>query len=78
MVSAVSDLFSRNCKQVAQRFTQFGETGAGSAAAAELLDRTIFVVSPATYAKFPAMLDAPPKPDAALRRTTRARQWSKG
>jgi uncharacterized protein (DUF1778 family) len=42
------------------------------AAEEELLDRTIFVVSPAAYSKFLAMLDAPPQPNERLRRTMRA------
>jgi uncharacterized protein (DUF1778 family) len=33
-----------------------------------LLDQTILHVDSATYARFVAMLDAPPRPNAALRR----------
>src|SRR3954454_19104533 len=36
-----------------------------------LLDRTVFAVSPEAYAEFLARLDAPPKPNARLRRTLR-------
>ena len=44
--------------------------GAARRAAEEaLLDRTVFVVSPTAYARFVAMLDAPPKPNDRLRRT---------
>ena len=34
-----------------------------------LLDRTVFVVNPKAYAEFLARLDAPPRPNARLRRT---------
>jgi uncharacterized protein (DUF1778 family) len=33
-----------------------------------LLDRTVFAVSPEAYAEFLARLDAPPKPNARLKR----------
>lgn len=36
-----------------------------------LLDRTVFSVSPETYAAFLARLDAPAQPNEALRRTLR-------
>ena len=50
-----------------------------SAAEAELLDRTLFVVSPQRYSKFLAMLDAQPRPKSALRRTMQATPpWPKG
>lgn len=43
-----------------------------------LLDRTVFLVSPTTYSKFLAMLDAPPQPNERLRRTMQATPpWSK-
>jgi len=34
-----------------------------------LLDQTLFKVSPKVYKEFVARLDAPPKPNAKLRRT---------
>ncbi len=34
-----------------------------------LLDRTVFMVSPKAYAEFVARLDAPPQPNARLRRS---------
>jgi uncharacterized protein (DUF1778 family) len=38
------------------------------AAEEALLDQTVLHVDSATYARFVAMLDAPPRPNAALRR----------
>jgi uncharacterized protein (DUF1778 family) len=44
----------------------------------DLLDQSLFLVSQSTYAKFMAMLDAPAKPNARLRRTMKAAPpWSK-
>lgn len=58
--------------------TDFILSAARRAAEEELLDRTIFVVSPAIYSKFLAMLDAPPRPNERLRRTMQATPpWSK-
>ena len=58
--------------------TDFILSAARRAAEEELLDRTIFVVSPSVFAKFLAMLDAPPKPNERLRRTMKATpSWSK-
>ena len=58
-----------------------GKTRTGAARRAaeeELLGRTIFVVSPTTYSKFLAMLDAPPQANERLRRTMQATPpWSK-
>lgn len=53
-------------------------SAARRAAEEELLARSVFVVSPEAYAKFVAMLDAPPKPSDALRRTMQTTPpWSK-
>jgi uncharacterized protein (DUF1778 family) len=49
--------------------TDFVLEAARHAAEATLLDRTVFAVSPEAYAEFLARLDAPPKPNARLRRT---------
>ena len=49
--------------------TEFVLEAARHAAEATLLDRTVFAVSPEAYAEFLARLDAPPKPNARLRRT---------
>jgi uncharacterized protein (DUF1778 family) len=52
--------------------TDFILSAARRAAEEALLDRALFLVSPAKYGKFLAMLDAPPKPNARLRRTMKA------
>jgi uncharacterized protein (DUF1778 family) len=49
--------------------TDFVLSAARRAAEETLLDRTVFAVDPGTYAKFLARLDAPPKPNARLRRS---------
>ena len=48
------------------------------AAEEALLDRTYFAVDAKAYSKFLAKLDAPPKPNARLRRTMQtAPPWEK-
>lgn len=49
--------------------TDFVLEAARRAAEAALLDRTVFAVSPETYAAFLARLDEAPKPNERLRRT---------
>lgn len=65
-------LIDRAAKASGKTRTDFILGAARRAAEAELLDRTLFVTSPEIYKKFLAMLDAPPKPNEALRRTMRA------
>jgi uncharacterized protein (DUF1778 family) len=62
-------LIDRAAKASGKTRTDFILGAARRAAEEELLDRSIFVVSPATYTKFLAMLDAPPQPNERLRRT---------
>jgi len=58
--------------------TDFLLEAARRAAEDAVLDQTLFKVSPRTYAKFVARLDAPPKPNARLRRTmTTPAPWDK-
>ena len=58
--------------------TDFILSAARRAAEEQLLDRSLFVVSPEICSKFLAMLDAPPKPGPGLPRTMRATPpWSK-
>jgi uncharacterized protein (DUF1778 family) len=72
------DLIDRAAKSCGRTRTDFILGAARRAAEAELLDRSIFVVSPATYSKFLAMLDAPTQPNERLRRTMQATPpWSK-
>ena len=49
--------------------TDFVLDAARHAAEDALLDRTVFVVNPKAYAEFLARLDAPPRPNARLRRS---------
>jgi uncharacterized protein (DUF1778 family) len=49
--------------------TDFVLSAARRAAEETLLDRALLVVSAAKFKKFLALLDAPPKPNARLRRT---------
>ncbi len=70
-------LIDRAAKASGKTRTDFILTAARRAAEEELLDRTLFVVSPASYSKFLAMLDAPAKPNERLRRTMRTTPpWS--
>ncbi len=71
-------LIDRAAQSSGKTRTDFILGAARRAAEEALLDQTLFLVSRATYAKFLAMLDAPPKPSARLRRTMRATPpWSK-
>jgi uncharacterized protein (DUF1778 family) len=76
--AAERGLIDRAAKSSGKTRTDFILSAARRAAEEELLDRTIFVVSPAAYSKFLAMLDAPPRPNERLRRTMQApRPWAK-
>jgi uncharacterized protein (DUF1778 family) len=76
--AAERGLIDRAAKASGKTRTDFILSAARRAAEEELLDRTVFVVNPASYAKFLALLDAPPKPNPALRRTMKAAPpWSK-
>jgi len=58
--------------------TDFVLDAARRAAEDALLDRTVFVVNPKAYAQFLARLDAPPRPNARLRRSLQATApWDK-
>jgi uncharacterized protein (DUF1778 family) len=70
--AAERGLIDRAAQASGKTRTDFILSAARRAAEEELLDRTIFVVSPATYSKFLAMLDAPPRPNERLRRTMQA------
>ncbi|MSP98175.1 MAG: DUF1778 domain-containing protein [Betaproteobacteria bacterium] len=71
-------LIDRAAKSSGKSRTDFILSAARCAAEEELLERTPFLVKPANYAKFMAMLDHPPQPNARLRRTMRATPpWSK-
>ena len=69
IAAAERGLIDRAAQASGKTRTDFILSAARGAAEEALLDRTIFVVSPAAYAKFLARLDAPPQPNARLRRT---------
>ncbi len=59
--------------------TDFVLEAARRAAVDALSERTLFVVDAATYAKFLATLDAPPRPNDKLKRTMRMpAPWDRG
>ena len=76
--AAERDLIDRAARSSGKTRTDFILGAARRAAEDELLDRTLFVVSPTAYAKFLALLDQPPKPNEPLQRTMQAvPPWSK-
>ena len=62
-------LIDRAADATGRNRTDFVLGAARLAAEEALLDRTNFVVDAKTYAEFLARLDAPPRPNARLRRT---------
>ena len=76
--AAERGLIDRAARSSGKTRTDFILSAARRAAEEELLDRTIFVVSPSAYSKFLTMLDAPPRANARLRRTMQATApWTK-
>lgn len=76
--AAERGLIDRAAKASGKTRTDFILSAARRAAEEELLDRTIFVVDATAYAKFLALLDAPPKLNDRLRRTMQTpAPWSK-
>ena len=69
----VRGLIDRAAELVGKNRTDFVLDAARQAAEDALLDRTVFALSPKSYADFLARLDAPPKPNKRLRKTMRAR-----
>ena len=67
--AAERGLIDRAAKSSGKTRTDFILSAARRAAEEELLDRTIFVVSPDIYSRFMTLLDAPPKPSERLKRT---------
>jgi uncharacterized protein (DUF1778 family) len=68
----VRGLIDRAAEAVGKTRTDFVLDAARQAAEEALLDRTMIVLGPKAYAEFVARLDAPPRPNARLRRTMRA------
>jgi uncharacterized protein (DUF1778 family) len=65
----VRGLIDRAAEAVGKTRTDFVLDAARQAAEEALLDRTMLALSSKAYAEFVARLDAPPKPNARLRRT---------
>ena len=61
-------LIDRAAELSGKNRTDFVLDAARVAAEDALLDRTVFVVNPKAYAEYLARLDAPPRPNARLRR----------
>jgi len=62
-------LIDRAAELAGKNRTDFVLDAARVAAEEALLDRTVFAVNPKAYAEFLARLDAPPRPNARLRRS---------
>lgn len=62
-------LIDRAAELAGKNRTDFVLDAARHAAEDALLDRTVFAVNPKAYAEFLARLDAPPRPNAQLRRS---------
>lgn len=62
-------LIDRAAELTGKNRTDFVLNAARHAAEDALMDRTVFAVSPKAYAEFLARLDAPPRPNARLRRS---------
>jgi len=71
-------LIDRAAELSGKNRTDFVLDAARHAAEDALLDRTVFVVNPKAYAEFLVRLDAPPRPNARLRRSLQATApWEK-
>jgi uncharacterized protein (DUF1778 family) len=71
-------LIDRAAELSGKNRTDFVLDAARIAAESALLDRTVFAVTPKAYAEFLKKLDAPPRPNARLRRSLQtAAPWDK-
>ncbi|MGH7813197.1 MAG: DUF1778 domain-containing protein [Candidatus Binataceae bacterium] len=71
-------LIDRAAELSGKNRTDFVLEAARRAAEDALLDRTVFWVDRKAYGEFLALLDAPPRPNARLRRSMRTRApWEK-
>jgi uncharacterized protein (DUF1778 family) len=71
-------LIDRAAELSGKNRTDFVLDAARHAAEDALLDRTVFVVNAKAYTQFLARLDAPPRPNARLRRSLQtAAPWEK-
>ena len=67
----IRSLIDRAAELLGKNRTDFVLDAARHAAEDTLLNRTVFMMSPKAYAAFVARLDAPPRPNARLRKTMR-------
>jgi uncharacterized protein (DUF1778 family) len=65
----VRGLIDRAAELAGKNRTDFVLDAARRAAEDALLERTVFMLDPKAYSEFVARLDAPPKPNARLRKT---------
>ncbi|HRD97670.1 MAG TPA: DUF1778 domain-containing protein [Rubrivivax sp.] len=70
--AAERNLIDRAARSSGKTRTDFILGAARKAAEEALLDRVLLLTSPANFEKFLALLDAPAKPNARLRRTMKA------
>ena len=71
-------LIDRAAELTGQTRTDFVLDAARRAALDALADRTLFAVDEDTFARFVAVLDAPPNPSARLRKTMQTKApWEK-
>ena len=66
-------LIDRAAQSLGKTRTDFVLDAAHRAAEDALIDRAMIAASPKAYAEFLARLDAPPRPNARLRRTMKTR-----
>jgi uncharacterized protein (DUF1778 family) len=77
--AAERHLIDRAARSSGKTRTDFILGAARRAAEEALLDRSLLLVSPAKFEKFLALLDAPAKPNARLRRTMKSPPpWGEG
>jgi uncharacterized protein (DUF1778 family) len=67
--SELRGLIDRAAELSGKNRTEFVLTAARQAAENTLMDRTVFAMSPKAFGEFLARLDAPPNPNARLRRS---------
>jgi uncharacterized protein (DUF1778 family) len=71
-------LIDRAAELTGKNRTDFVLTAARRAAEDALMDQTVFAIHPKAYAEFLARLDAPPRPNARLRRSLKTKApWEK-
>lgn len=67
--SELRGLIDRAAELSGKNRTEFVLTAARQAAENALMDRTVFAMDPKAFSEFLARLDAPPNPNARLRRS---------